>query len=263
MNQSIRLSPIKNQMKLVVSMIFLTGLFIVSTMSLKLDFVSFFERWAQAGEVIRNFLVLDMAALPEIIEQLLVSVAIAIASLLIGAILSFIFAILGASNIAPFKSVSFIIKSCVSVIRAIPSLVWVLMIVASLGFGSIAGVVALVFSTVGYLTKSFISSIEEVSEEMIETMKATGASYLQIVFESVLPNVLNSFTSWIAIRLEANVAESISLGMLGAGGIGTVLSRAISSYNYGKISMTIISIFLTMVLFEFSVNYLKKKQLIG
>ena len=108
-----------------------------------------------------------------------------------------------------------------------------------------------------------ISSIEEVPEEMIETMRATGASWLQLVFEGVLPNVSQAFTTWIAIRLEANVAESISLGMVGAGGIGTVLSRAISSYNYGKISMCIICIFMTMLLFELSMGQVKKKQKIG
>ncbi|MEG0284576.1 MULTISPECIES: PhnE/PtxC family ABC transporter permease [Vagococcus] len=263
MEQAIYLTPPKNKIKIVVSIIGATLLFLVSAFYLELDFVTFFERGAEAGNVISNFMVINTQDIGEISAQLLVSIAMAIASLLIGILLSFIFSILGASNIAPSKLLSTFIKSGVSIIRAIPSLVWVLMIVASLGFGSVAGVVGLVFPTVGYLTKSFISSIEEVPEEMIETMRATGASWLQLVFEGVLPNVSQAFTTWIAIRLEANVAESISLGMVGAGGIGTVLSRAISSYNYGKISMCIICIFMTMLLFELSMGQVKKKQKIG
>ena len=259
----IYLTPKKNKFKILGVLIGAISIFAISAFYLELDFVTFIQRGSEAGAVVSNFLVLNTQDIGEIITQLFVSVAMAIASLMIGILLSFIFAILGATNITPSKTLSIIIKSGVSVIRAIPSLVWILMIVASLGFGSLAGVVGLVFPTIGYLTKSFISSIEEVAEEMIETMKSTGASWLQLVFEGILPNVLQPFTTWIAIRLESNVAESISLGMVGAGGIGTVLSRAISSYNYGKITMCILVIFITMLVFELSMGQVKKKQVIG
>lgn len=263
MSQSIYLTPQKNKLSTIGFVIGASGLFILSAFYLKLDITSFFERGAQAGEVIKNFMTLETQDLGEIIEQLFISIAMAIASLLIGTVLSFLFAIFGADNIAPIKSLAVFIKGFVSIVRGIPSLVWILMIVASLGFGGLAGVVGLVFPTVGYLTKSFISSIEEVPEEMIETMTSTGASWFQLIFEGIVPNVLQPFTTWIAIRLEANVAESISLGMVGAGGIGTVLSRAISSYNYGKITMCILCIFFTMVIFELSIGQVKKNQQVG
>ena len=263
MNDSIILTPRSQRLKTGIVLVLGVLLFVVSTSYLQLDVATFMERSATAGDVVKNFLVIDTQDLGEILTQLLVSIAMAIVSLLIGTVISFILAIFGAHNIAPNAFLSGLIKAFVSIVRGVPSLVWILMIVASLGFGTLPGVMGLVFPTVGYLTKSFISSIEEVSVDVIETMKTTGASWFQLIVEGILPNVWLSFTTWIAIRLEANVAESISLGMVGAGGIGTVLSRAISSYNYGKITMCILCIFLTMVIFELSMSQMKKKQVVG
>lgn len=232
-------------------------LFSVSAILLKLDLTTFINRASEAGSVLQHFLQLDLTDFAEILSELFLSVTIAFAALTAGTVFSVIFAVFGAENISPHRYISYFIKGFISIIRAIPSLVWILMIVASMGFGTISGLIGLIFPTVGYLGKSFISSIEEVPKEVIEAMKATGASKIQIITEGVFPCVSNMFLSWIAIRIESNVAESISLGIVGAGGIGTLLTRAIGSYNYAKISTIILMIFITMLALEIAVNRFK------
>lgn len=233
-------------------------LFIVSVSFLNLDMATFMSRFEQSGEVIKHFLAIDTSDLGTVFSELLLSLSMAVASLVLGAIISFILACLGADNISPLPFLSAVIKGIMSVIRAIPSLVWILMIVASLGFGSLAGIIGMMFPTVGYLTKSFISSIEEVPAQVIETMKSTGANWFQLIQEGILPNVSKLFLNWLAIRVEGNVAESISLGMVGAGGIGTLLTRAISSYDYGRITFIVLVIFSTMFAVEMFVTRAKK-----
>lgn len=233
--------------------------FFASLHFLSLDLGIFISRFSNIGRVLRSFLVLDLTNVSEIITELFVSICIAIAGLSLGFILSIPLSFLGAENTAPYPFLAVIIKGMVSLIRAIPALVWILMIVSSLGFGSTAGVIGIVFSTVGYLVKSYIASIEEQDTAIIETMKATGAGWLQTITEGLIPNVKNAFLSWSAIRLEANIAQSISMGMIGAGGIGMLLVRATGQYDYGTVSTIILCIFVTMLAVEYAIGKVKRK----
>lgn len=256
--EHIPLTPKKDRLRTIVIVIFASCLFVVSASLLNLDVATFASRLEQSGEVVRLFFTIDVSDSRSVFAELLLSLCMAVVSLVLGAIISFVLACLGADNLAPLPFLSATIKGAMSVIRAVPSLVWILMIVASIGFGSLAGVIGMIFPTVGYLTKSFISSIEEVPVQVNETMKATGAHWFQLIQEGILPNVSKSFLNWLAIRGEGNVAESISLGMVGAGGIGTLLVRAIGGYQYGKITFIVLIIFCTMFTIELLVTRVKK-----
>src|SRR5699024_9937689 len=134
---------------------------------------------------------------------------------------------LAAVNIAPNRYLAAFIKGFFAVIRSIPSLVWGLMVIASLGFGNTSGFLAMLFSAIGYLVKMFTGSIEDVGTDLVEAMKATGASWLNIVYHGLLPLCITSFVAWITVRFEGNISESISLGIIGVGGVGLLLTQAI------------------------------------
>ena len=225
-------------------------LFVISAYRLDLDFSRFISRLTNAPNIIRLFFTFNFSALPDVLRQLLISITIGICGLVIGFVLSIILAFLAANNITPFKPLSWLIKGVIAIIRAIPSIVLILMVVASLGLGNIAGVAGLMFSTLGYLTKAFITTIEEQNYTIIEAKRATGASWIQIVVHGLLPNVWKSFVSWISIRLEANIADSISIGIVGAGGIGMLIDRFNRENNFPSLSTTIVVIFLAMLLLE-------------
>lgn len=258
MNKKITLSTKQEKQRILLLIIGLSSLFIISTILLNLELVTFFQRFASAGEVITKFLTLDFTDFGSILAELFTSICMAIAGLTIGILLSIPLSFLGAANTTPVPILGAFIKGTVAIIRGVPALVWILIVVASLGFGNTSGVIGLVFPTLGYLTKSFISSIEEQDETIIETMNALGADWLQLIIEGLVPGLVNPFLSWISIRLEGNIAESISLGMVGAGGIGMLLTKAIGQYNYGKISTIILTIFVTMVTVELLVGRIKK-----
>jgi phosphonate transport system permease protein len=133
------------------------------------------------------------------------------------------------------------------------------MVVASLGFGATAAVVGLVFSTVGYLARAFISTIEEQEHAVIDAMRATGAGRMQIITHGLLPAVFTGFVAWVAIRFEANVADSVSLGIVGAGGVGMLISRAVRQVNFPNLSTTIVVIFIAMYLIELGALWLRRR----
>jgi len=234
-------------------------LFIISTTLLNLDMNHFWSRLYNFPEVIKLFWDLNFDSFGPGIEQLAISVMLGICGLVIGGPVAFVLAFLAADNLAFSTTLSFIIKSGVSLIRAVPNLVLMLIIVACLGMGYTAAVVSLTLSSVGFLTKTFISTIEEQDKSIADTLSATGANWLQVVVHGFLPNVIPSFLVWITIRMESSVAESISLGVIGVGGIGMLLTRAIRQYDYATVSMLIIIIFTGMLILELSLNYIKKR----
>lgn len=233
--------------------------FIVSVYFLELDFTKFLDRFANLPEVVARMMQLNVSLIPEILRETLVSICLAFVALVFGVIISFVLACLSASNIAPNKYLASFVKGCIATIRAIPALVWVLMVVASIGFGNTGGMIGLIFPTVGYLTKSFAASFEEEGVDRIEALRATGASWLNIIFKALVPQTMPKLVSWIAMRFENNIAEGISLGMVGVGGVGYILNKAIMKFDYAAISTALVVIFLTMLCMELSVQRLKKQ----
>lgn len=234
-------------------------IFIASVQLLELDFSKFLSRFANLPEVVGRMMKLDVSLVPSILLETLTSICLAFTALVFGTIISFIFACFSASNIAPNAIIAIIIKGLIATIRAIPALVWVLMVVASIGFGNTGGMIGLIFPTVGYLTKSFAASFEEEGTERIEALRATGANWINIIVKALVPQTMPKLISWIAMRFENNIAEGISLGMVGVGGIGYILSKAIMKFDYAAISTIILVIFLTMLFMELFVQRIKKQ----
>jgi len=256
----VKLSPTSENIKKIAAISVLLGIFIFSFMMLDLDLVRFASRLANnTGQVIMMFMAFDTSVLPEAISEMLVSLALAVAALFVGFWVSIVLAFLAASNTAPFKPLASAIKGGMAIIRAVPSLVWLLMIVASIGFGNTAGMVGLLLSTCGYLVKSFASSIEEKGNETIDALRATGAPWISIVVKGVLPGVISPFLSWSSIRFEANISESIGLGIVGVGGIGALLMRNIRANNYGRITAVLTVIFMVLLIVEILSIALRRK----
>lgn len=263
-NQKIYLEPRTESISRIIIFILAVAIFFVSTHLLNLDIYRFISRLSNFDRIIHMFQNFDASVIPLGIEQLFVSVALAIAGLAIGTVISFILAFSSASNTTFFKPfgipiLSIVIKGLVSFIRAIPNLVLILMIVASMGMGYIAGVVGLTLSSVGYLTKAFISTIEEQDSHVAEALRSNGANWFQIVFHGYLPQVATGFVAWLAIRMESNVSESISLGIVGAGGIGMLISRSLRQGNHGALAAYIVVIFTFLYILEILVAKLKGK----
>jgi len=168
--------------------------------------------------------------LPGILKALAITFSLGVLSTIFGAIIAFFGALLCAKNIANPK-VANIVKSLVAFVRAVPTILWVLIFTVSAGLGSVAAVSGLTFHSAGYLTKAFSESIEEIDIGTIEALKASGANFWQIVFQAILPSSITYMTAWTFIRFEINFTTAIAVGAAaGAGGIGYDLFMAGSFY---------------------------------
>lgn len=156
------------------------------------------------------------------------TVEMAIVATVLGALGGLLASFLCARNLMPIAAVRFTVRRTLEAIRTLPDLVLALILVAAFGAGPLAGVITLAVSTMGSLGKLFSEINEEVDPRQLEAMRASGTSYPAMIRYGVVPQVLPNYTSYALIRLEGNLAGAAALGIVGAGGIGIELQRAIT-----------------------------------
>ncbi|MEE1258457.1 MAG: ABC transporter permease subunit, partial [Lachnospiraceae bacterium] len=173
---------------------------------------------------------LSRGTMMEVLYQLLVTFCLGALSTVFGMILAFFSSLLCAKNIAN-NTVANVVKSIVALVRAVPTILWVLIFAISAGLGSVAAVVGLTFHSFAYLTKVYAEAIEEIDEGTIEALRASGASFWQIVMQAILPSSISYMVAWTFMRFEINFTNAVAMGAAaGAGGIGFNLFMAGSFY---------------------------------
>lgn len=261
--ERIRVTAKGSVFKAVSLALILSAIFLAAVNLVKLDMAKFFSRLENAPAVIGRMMTVDVSIVPSALLHIVTSLSLALLALAAAVAIALLLSFLAASNIAPNQFLAAGIKGFFAVIRAIPTLVLGLMVIASLGFGNTSGFIILLISAVSYLVKAFTSSIEDTGGEIIEAMRSTGASWPNIVFHGLLPLCITAFVSWITVCFEANVAESISLGIIGVGGIGLLLTQAINTYNFGQTTTIVIMICLLLFALELGMTKIKNKVKYG
>ncbi len=173
----------------------------------------------------------------------------------LGTLLSIVFAVplafLAAHNTTP--SVALVRPAALLVIvasRSINSLIWALLLVAILGPGLLAGIIAIALRSIGFIAKLLYEAIEEIDTEPVEAITATGASPAQVVGYAIVPQVMPAFAGITIFRWDINIRESTVLGLVGAGGIGRQLDASINSLAWPQATVIFIAILATVLVSE-------------
>jgi phosphonate transport system permease protein len=122
--------------------------------------------------------------------------------------------------------------------------------VKAVGFGALAGVCALTVASVGFLGKLFAEAIEEISMKQIEAVRATGASFANVLTFAVVPQVMYRFIGFIAYEVDSNLRNSTMVGIVGAGGIGGTLFAAFQRFDYDFVLGIVICIIALIMIGE-------------
>ncbi len=150
-------------------------------------------------------------------------------------------------------------KSLLNILRTVPEMVWALIFVFLVGLGAFPGVLALGVHTGGVLGKLFGEVLEDVDSQPIESLQATGANRLQILFYGILPQVLPQFISYTLYRWEVNIRVAAVLGFVGAGGLGQRIHIAISLFLENQLLTLIIAIYILVTIVDYLSAYLRRK----
>ena len=162
--------------------------------------------------------------------EILITVGLACLTTVFGGVVALLLGLMAARNLSP-KWLTNAVKVLVALIRAIPTILWVLIFAVAAGLGSTAAVIGLTFHSVGYLTKAYAESFEDLDRSVIEALQATGANWWQIVFQAVIPSSATYLLSWTFFRFEMNFGNAVAMGAAaGAAGIGFDLFMASGFY---------------------------------
>lgn len=205
-----------------------------------------YESFLNPGTIPESILQSDDQIL---LRAILVTLVIGFVGTVLGFPLALLFGVLGSERVVPFPF-NFVFRGTMSTIRSIPALVWILIYVPLAGISPVSAVLAIATDTIGNLGRLFTDELEEVEDGPIEAIDSTGASKPQSVVFGMLSQVSNSFIAWTLYILEINVRVAISVGVLGAGGIGQYIQLQINLAEYGRASAGILMVVVVVVSVE-------------
>jgi len=134
--------------------------------------------------------------------------------------------------------------------RSINSLIWALLLVAIIGPGPLAGIIAIALRSIGFIAKLMYEAIEEIDPAQVEAVTATGASAPQVLVYGIWPQILPAFAGVSVFRWDINIRESTVLGLVGAGGIGLNLQASLNVLAWPQVTLIFIVILATVVASE-------------
>ncbi|MBS9719533.1 phosphonate ABC transporter, permease protein PhnE [Tianweitania sp. BSSL-BM11] len=209
------------------------------------------------AEYASGFLQPDFGQWRSYLEEMIVTIQIALWGTFLAVILSVPFGILSAHNMAPWW-INQPVRRLMDLFRAIHEVVFAVLFVVAVGLGPFAGVMALFIHTTGILAKLFSEAVEAIDPRPVEAIRTTGASRMQQVIYGVIPQVLPLWISYSLYRLESNVRSATVLGIIGAGGIGQVLFESIRAFYYPQSSAILIIVILTVTVMDLISQQLRK-----
>ncbi|MFD0981221.1 phosphonate ABC transporter, permease protein PhnE [Tropicimonas aquimaris] len=205
----------------------------------------------QAADIGARMLPPDWTYLPELMEPLWDTLNTATLGTLGGVIMAVPVAFLAARNTTPSRR--FLRPVALFVIvasRSINSLIWALLLVAIIGPGLLAGIVAIALRSIGFVGKLLYEAIEETDSRQIEAVTATVASPPQVLTYGIVPQIMPAFWGISVFRWDINIRESTILGLVGAGGIGLKMNASLAVLAWDQVAVILLLILATVVLSE-------------
>lgn len=177
------------------------------------------------------------------------TIKIAFVSTIFGMILSMPISLLAARNLNPIW-ISYPARIILAAFRTLPSIIWAILFVILIGFGPVAGTLAMTFYTVGYLGKLQYESIEGISREPLDAADVMGLNKIEKAYTVVIPESANNLISQLIFMFEYNVRHGTVIGIVGAGGIGYYINLYLKFLQYDKVIAYLIIIFITVVIID-------------
>ncbi|CAN5192269.1 MAG: phosphonate ABC transporter, permease protein PhnE [Nocardioides sp.] len=209
--------------------------------------------------VLEGFLDPDWAYLDRVVEPFLETFSIAVLASLVGCSLALVMALLASKVSAPNHATYWITKQTLSVIRSLPDVAYGLFFVAAVGTGPLAGILALILFNLGIAAKLTSETIDAIDPGPLEATDAVGAGVIERARVAIVPQVLPSYVSYCLYVFELNIRASVIIGLVGGGGIGSVISVELSRFNFGRLSALIIVLFVVVFALDAGSRALRRR----
>ncbi|MCK6614534.1 MAG: phosphonate ABC transporter, permease protein PhnE [Ignavibacteriaceae bacterium] len=190
-------------------------------------------------------------ALFAIIETIYIALIATLISIPPTLVLSF----LTARNLMKDSKTSFasyyVLRVVLNFVRSIEPLIWAIIFSVWVGIGPYAGMIALLVHTIASNAKLYSEAIEGIEEGPIEAIAATGANKMQIIWYAVVPQIVLPFLSFTIYRWDINVRMATIIGLVGGGGIGTMLMQYQGLALWKEVGLIVIMIAIVVWIMDY------------
>lgn len=201
----------------------------------------------------------DFKVLPMVLEAMVVTIFLAFMATALAIPFAFILSFFCSKNLMNFSAWArltyAVLRLLFSFTRAVEPLVWAIIFSVWVGIGPFAGMLALMLHSVASLAKLYSEQIEGVDRGPMEAIEATGANRIQVVWYSVVPQIVLPLLSFTIYRWDINIRMATIIGLVGGGGVGTLLMQFQGLARWNEVGTVI----LTIALVVWAMDYLSAK----
>ncbi|MDQ3691143.1 MAG: phosphonate ABC transporter, permease protein PhnE [Chloroflexota bacterium] len=224
-----------------------------------LDIDALIENAGRGLGIWSEFLEPDWAFLPETFGPMLETFQMAVISAFVGCAIALPVSFLASRVTSPNLATYLADRGVLSVIRAIPDILYALIFVAAVSIGPLAGMLALVFFNIGVVAKLLSETVDGVDTGPIEATRAAGANRLQTTRWAVMPQILPNYVAYSLYTFELNIRASTVIGIVGAGGIGQLLNAQRTFFQYDNLAVIILELFVFVFAIELFSIWVRRK----
>ncbi len=212
-----------------------------ATNYLDVSWARFIRGLGNGAEFLGEMVPVNFSRWKLLVGNLLETVEIAVIASAFGIVFSLPVGLLAARNLMP-SWVTWPARIFIALCRSFHPVIFAILFVKAVGFGPLAGILTLIFASIGFIGKLFAEAIEEISLKPVEALRASGAPFISIIVYAVIPQVQNRFIGFSSYQFDANLRNSTMVGIVGAGGIGGTLFAAFQRFDYDFLAAILISI---------------------
>lgn len=191
-----------------------------------------------------------------LVKGLTESLEIAVLASAAGILLSLPIGLAAARNLMPVWA-TWPARALIALCRSFHPVIVAILFVKAVGFGALAGILALIVASIGFIGKLFAEAIEEISLKQVEAVRATGAPFMSLIIYGVMPQVFGRFVGFATYQLDSNLRNSTMVGIVGAGGIGGTLFAAFQRFDYDFLCAILICIIALIMLGEVAATWVR------
>ena len=204
---------------------------------------------------------LDYAMTGNVFYSILETIEMSFLGTVYGVLLAVPVAWFGAWNVTPSRTICYPLGRAALVLsRAIPPIIWAMILVVILGFGPMAGTITLVLLTLSFAGKLMSEQVEAIDMGPVEAIRATGAGEIKTFVYAVLPQVKAAWIGIIIYNWDSSFRASTILGFVGAGGLGLYLRSTTQLLDYER-AMGIILVVIALVIASEILSHFARRRI--
>jgi phosphonate transport system permease protein len=229
----------------------------------KVDVVSLIGGLSNSIALIREMMPPNFSRWRQILSLASETVAMGFWGTMLGILFSLPLGFLAARNTSKNRFIYHLSRGLVTLLRSIPDVIYGFFFVTAFGLGPLAGVAALTMASVGLLGKFYSEAVESIDEKSVEALTATGSRSLSVIRHAIIPQVQPLFMGYNLYMLDHNIRVALTLGVIGAGGLGVELFTQMRAFHYQKAAAILVIMVVIIIIIDRASSSLRNKIING